>query len=144
VKKHIPLFIIITLALISCIDENSLKPVIPSHLFNANSAKTWIEVAHIKEDVNYAPLYDESKRTYTFFENGTFREQQLIHLGSENGRIGKYSVGISPNLDTTLNIYYKNGDQLIFAVDFVDTKILNLSNDSLKCYLETLPYPKVE
>ena len=118
--------------------------MIPGHLFHANSAKTWVEIAHIKSGVNHSPLYDESKKTYTFFENGTFRHQQLIHLGSENGRIGKYSIGISPNRDTTLNIYYKNGDELTFHIDFVDTKKLLISNDSLKYSLETLVPPKVK
>lgn len=113
-------------------------------MINANSAKTWVEVAHIKQGADYAPLYNESKRTYTFFDNGTFREQQLIHLGSQNGRIGKYNVTISANKDTTFNINYDNGEHLSFNIDFLDTRVLELSNDSLMCSLETLTPPKVE
>jgi hypothetical protein len=112
-------------------------------LINANSAKTWVEVTHIKLGIDHAPIYYESKRTYTFFDNGTFREQQLIHLGSPNGRIGKYSITISAK-DTSFNINYKNGEHLSFNIDFLDTRVLELSNDSLSCTLETLTPPKVE
>lgn len=130
--------------LVGCIYENSLKPVIPNHLINANSAKTWVKTEHLKNNKNLSPQLSELQTTYTFYSDGTFREQQRIHLGSDKGRKGRYSLTISEKKDTSFTISYLESGSYNFNVDFIDIKVMKLSNDSVSWTLETLKPPQVK
>lgn len=130
--------------LVGCIYENSLKPVIPNHLVNANSAKTWVKTKHLKNNKNLSPQLNELQTTYTFYSDGTFREQQRIHLGSNKGRKGRYSLIISDKKDTSLSLSYLESNTYNFHVDFIDIKVIKLSNDSVAWTLETLKPPIVK
>jgi hypothetical protein len=130
--------------LFSCINEDSLKPIIPNHLINANSAKVWVKTGHIVNNRNLSPQLSELRTTYTFFADGTFREQQMIHLGSNQGRKGYYSLIISEKKDTTFNLNYTSNEANTFHLDFIDVKSLKLSNDSVKWILKPLEPPKLK
>lgn len=130
--------------LVSCIYENSLKPIIPNNLINANSAKTWVKTKHIKNNKNLSPQLNELQTSYTFYSDGTFREQQMIHLGSDKGRKGRYSLTISEKKDTSFTLSYLKSSSYNFHVDFIDVKVMKLSNDSVSWTLETLKPPIVK
>lgn len=135
---------VIPFAIIGCINDDSLKPVIPNNLVNANSAKTWVKTTEIKDGENTVPSLNELKTTYTLYENGTFREQKYVHIGSNIGRKGHYSLGISPNQDTTLTFFYITNESISFNLKYIDTELLKLTNDSMSWVLRTLQPPKLK
>ena len=131
--------------LASCINDDSLKPVIPNNILNANSAKTWVRTGELKNGINKAPIMKEMKMTFTLFDNGTFREHKHVHIGSELGRKGHYTLGISPFKDTTLNFYYTSSSQtLSFDVKHIKSNRIKLVNDTITWILETLEPPQLK
>lgn len=136
--------VVLPLAIISCINDDSLRPVIPNNLVNANSAKTWVKTTELKNGVNSVPSLNELKITYTLYENGSFREQKYVHIGSNVGSKGHYSLGISESKDTTLTFFYSTNETISFALKYIDPKQLRLVNDSMTWVLETLQPPKVK
>lgn len=142
--KILILIAFIPFTIISCINDDSLKPVIPHNIINANSAKTWVKTKDLKNGVDSTPSLNELKTTFTLYNNGTFREQKFVHIGSEQGRKGHYSFGISESQDTSFNFIYANNESLSFSVAYIDPEILKLNNDSLTWVFETLEAPKLK
>tara|TARA_B100000508_G_scaffold130740_1_gene118299 strand:- start:4478 stop:4906 length:429 start_codon:yes stop_codon:yes gene_type:complete len=136
--------IIVISAFYSCIYDSSLKPVIPNHLITANSAKTWVQTEYTKHGESVVPHLSESRFTYTFYDNGTFREQRLIHLGSKKGKKGNFSWKVSEENDTIISLLYYGAPPLSLNIESIDTKIMRLANDSISMTLETLQPPKLK
>ena len=116
-------------ALFGCIDKSSLKPIVPNNVLNANSSKVWILQERMIEGKDETPQLRERKRTFTFFDDFQFLEQEMVHLGSNFGLIGSYSLNIEGvNRDTTLNLYYTNENKkLQFKVTKLGYKTLRLT-----------------
>lgn len=119
-----------------CIDESSLKPIIPYHVLHANSSKVWILNKRIVDGEDLAPKLRERKRTLTFFDDLQLIDQELLHLGSNNGLIASYSMIVDENKkDTILNIFYTNHNRkLKFKIKEIGYKTLVLhpiTNDSI-------------
>ena len=122
------LIITLVLTLFGCIDESSLKPIIPYHVLHANSSKVWILQKRIVDGEDVAPQLRERKRTFTFFDDLQLFEQEMVHLGSNYGLLASYSMNIDENTkDTLLNIYYTNHNKkLKFKVKEIGYKTLLL------------------
>lgn len=136
--------ILLTLLLGSCINEGDLRPVIPIQLINSNSAKTWIKTGHLIKNKNTAPRLNELRTTYTFYHDGTFREQQMIHLGSNKGRVGRFNLSITKQQDTLLRLYYHLAEDVEFKIKHIDSRSLKIQRDSVLWILETMEPPLVE
>lgn len=133
------------LILFSCIDEAELRPVVPEQLINSNSAKSWVKTGHILGNKNSAPRLNELRETYTFYYDGTFRKQQMIHLGSSKGRVGRYNLGITKKVqDTFLRLYFNHAEDIEFQIKHIDSRNLILEKDSITWVLETLEPPNVK
>lgn len=118
--------------------------MIPGQLIHANSSKVWVKTKVIKDNGdNLAPVLNELKTAYILFENGTFREQQLIHLGSKNGVVGSYGVSISETNDTSLVFFYPGNEEEQFQLEYIDSKQMKLSNQNETWFFETLKAPKL-
>ncbi len=128
----------------SCINDSSLKPVIPNNIINANSAKTWVNTREIVKGVDKTPLMNELRTTFTFYENGTFREQKYAHIGSSLGKKGRYSIAISTSTDTVFSFFYSTSETINFEIKNIDLEKMSLVNDSLNWTLETLKPPKLK
>ncbi|PKR80832.1 hypothetical protein CW751_08680 [Brumimicrobium salinarum] len=111
-----------------CISNSSLRKNFPFHILNGNSAKVWI--LSKSNDVNeYAvPKMRNYRRTFTFFVNKSFREQELIHLGSDNGRIGRYKIIGNGLDDFVLELNYKDGERSYFKIIRIKNNFLKLQN----------------
>nr|WP_299206193.1 hypothetical protein [uncultured Brumimicrobium sp.] len=86
------IFIISSLLLSACINEYTLDSNFPTHHIHSNSAKVWVlnNTDDLKsKKVSKLKAY---RKTYTFYLNGTFREQELIHLGSDAGLVGHFRI----------------------------------------------------
>jgi hypothetical protein len=130
------LIIAIILILVGCIDESSLKPIIPYHVLHANSSKVWILQNRIVDGEDLAPQLRERKRTFTLFDDLQLFEQEMVHLGSNYGLLASYSMGIDEETqDTLFNIYYTNHNKkLKFKIKEIGYKTLVLqpiTNDSI-------------
>ena len=125
-KKLIAISLI--LHLFGCIDESSLKPIIPYHVLHANSSKVWILQKRFVNGEDIAPQLRERKRTFTFFDDLQLVEQEMVHLGSNYGLLASYSIRIDESMrDTLLNFYYTNHNKkLKFKVKEIGYKILKL------------------
>lgn len=136
--------ILLSLLISSCINERDLRPIIPIELINANSAKTWIKTGHIVKNQNAAPRLNELRKTFTFYHDGTFREQQMIHLGSNKGRVGRFNLGITKQQDTLLRLYYHLAEDIELQIKHIDSRSMKIQKDSATWILETMEPPKVE
>jgi len=142
--KYILCIALFSFSFIGCINDGSLKPVIPNNIINANSAKTWVKTVHIENGVNKTPLMKELRTTFTLYENGTFREQKYAHIGSNLGKKGSYSLAIPTLTDTVFTFFYSNSEPISFEVKYIDLEEIRLTNDSMSWTLETLKPPKLK
>jgi hypothetical protein len=113
------------LLLFACINENSLHPNFPSHNLHANSAKVWILSKSSNFDEYVVPAMRDYRKTFTFFPNLSFREQELIHLGTSEGVFGKYKIERDQQGDFVLILIYENGERAFY-------KVVRIKNDYLK------------
>ncbi len=142
--KKILCIALVSFSFMSCINDSSLKPVIPNNIINANSAKTWVNTSQIEYGVDKTPLMNELRTTFTLYENGTFREQKYAHIGSNLGKKGRYSIAIPTPTDTIFTFFYSTSETVNFAIKHLDLEKLRLVNDSLQWTLETLKPPKLK
>jgi|SRR5690554_1762856 len=102
-----------------------MHPNFPSHNLHANSAKVWILSKSSNFDEYLVPAMQEYRKTFIFFPNLTFREQELIHLGSDKGLIGSYKIETDEQGEFVLILFYQNGERAFY-------KVLSIKNDYLK------------
>lgn len=121
-------FLCLSLLLSACINEDSLKPIIPEYLIHNNSSKIWLLQKIEAENSILKPVLKENTTTYTFFEDHDFYVQQLIHLGSHEGTKGSYTLSFRNEGDTALVMYLPDASQKIF-------KVLSLTVDELHLQL---------
>lgn len=138
--KHY-IYILLILILSSCIDEKSLKPIVPNYLLHSNSAKTWVVNNEVVEGQNITAKIHPNKMTLTFFSDGEFYEQKLLHLATDKGVKGKYSLHVKDS-DTVFYLQYKDAEKIAFRVNHLSNQKILIStiNDSLKW--ELISYPK--
>lgn len=108
---RIYLLLIASTFLFSCIEENELHDVFPINLLNANSSKVWVLSESNDPNEDVVPLVKEYRKCIIFYENNSFREQDLIYLGSNKGAIGKYTIDEDDNGEYILILYYPNQNQ---------------------------------
>lgn len=124
-QKVIYFFIVIFLT--NCINKDSLKPILPSHLLHSNSSKVWVLNQHILNKNEVSPSLRENKKALILFDNLEFIEQELIHLGSNIGRTGQYSLALTENSDTIFNLFYSDSKSFIkYKVKYISVKELTL------------------
>lgn len=114
--------------LLACINEESLKPVMPEFLIHNNASKIWLLQKIETDDTVLEPVLKENTTTYTFFEDHDFYVQQLIHLGSHEGTKGSYTLSFRNEGDTALVMYLPDASQKVF-------KVLSLTVDELHLQL---------
>lgn len=102
-----------------------MHPNFPSHNLHANSAKVWILSKSSNFDEYLVPAMQEYRKTFIFFPNLSFREQELIHLGSDKGLIGSYKIEPDEQGEFVLILFYQNGERAFY-------KVLSIKNDYLK------------
>ncbi len=128
--------------MMSCIYEGSLRPVLPSSLLHANSAKSWVVHSQVDKRQELAPQLQERKEVFTFYHNGTFRRQQLIHLGSERGEKGYFSLKVSKQKqDTMVFLHYADNRKEQWHDLKVQTRKISCRNDQMHLTLQTLKVP---
>lgn len=121
--------------------------VFPSHLLNANSSKVWTLNYSDNLDAD-VPSMEAYRTCFIFFENKNFREQELIHLGSSNGSVGKYSIDEDQEGNFILILHYSHEKRktLRFVIQKLDnTKLVleKIEDQTSNCRwdLNTLPPP---
>lgn len=122
---------IASLFLFSCVEENELDALFPTHLFNANSSKVWILSESTDLEFASVPETIAFRTCFIFFDNRSFREQELINLGSTKGEVGKYNIKEDMKGDYILYLYYSNSDKesLRFTIRKIERKELKIQRD---------------
>ncbi|RFC53229.1 hypothetical protein [Brumimicrobium aurantiacum] len=100
-------YIIITLLFTSCISEATLQSEFPIQILNGHSAKVWVMKNSDRPGDKEFSAMEEYRKTLTFHLNNTFREQELINLGSNKGKKGKYNVELDQYGDFNLILDYE-------------------------------------
>lgn len=118
-------YIILPLLFFACINENTLHSAFPTHNLHANSAKVWVLSKSSNSDEYTLPELRAYRKCFIFYSNEIFREQELIHLGSEIGTVGRYTIENSHKSDFYLTLNYQDSEPAYF-------KIITIKNDFLK------------
>lgn len=120
------IFFILPLLFSACIIESSLHPNFPAEILHGNSAKVWIlNYSSDKNDIHISSL-DEYRKTFTFFANRNFKEQELIYLGSKNGKTGQFSIKKDENENFVLVLKYKNDQIHYYQIKEISNNFLSL------------------
>ncbi|WP_146194078.1 hypothetical protein [Brumimicrobium oceani] len=140
-------FIISILLLYSCKNENNSHFSFPIQLLHGNSAKVWIlSKSNISTDPYFSSL-ENYRKTLTFHSNNTFRDQELIHLGSNRGQTGKYKIKKAEkdsNYEILLN--YSNEETLKLSIHSISNSKLVVKarlNPAAIWEFNTLKAPKI-
>ncbi len=121
------LFFLLPLCIISCIEKQYLKPLVPHHLIHANSAKTWILDEQIQNDTFIQPEWQQNKLTFTFFNDNKVVIQKYAQLGSQFGEKAFYSFSIhKERKDTNLVFYFENGEEWQFKLNSISYSEMQL------------------
>lgn len=118
-------------------------------IIHSNSAKVWVLENNIIANEESTPQTRDFKTAFIFYNNGVFLEQKTVHLGSNKGQKGVYSLIISQEeKDTILNLNYKNKETKIFRLVYCSSQELklqkaeeNFSKKNNFWILKTLPKP---
>lgn len=130
--------------MLGCIYEDSLHPVPPTSLLHANSAKSWVVYSQIDQRKDIAPKLHERKEVFTFYHNGTFRRQQLIHLGSDRGEKGHYNLKVSKKEeDTLLLLRYTDNRKKHWKDLKIQSRKISCQHDNMHLTLRTLKVPEM-
>lgn len=98
----------------------------PIQLLNGNSAKVWVlSGSSNPEDKNIAAM-EAYRKSFIFYSDLSFREQELIHLGSNEGAKGSYQINEDQNGDRVLRINYSNDDRASFRINAIENNRLTL------------------
>lgn len=135
--------ILFSLLISGCISESSLKPVVPMQIIHANSAKVWILESLIVNQVEKSPQTRDFKTAYIFYENGEFLKQKMVHLGSNKGEKGNFSLTILPeHQDTILYLNYKDRSKKSYYLKLCTSKEMRLQeSENVNLTFKTLPNP---
>lgn len=123
------ILLIAPLLLYSCINEDALKTNFPIYSLHGNSAKVWVLSASSPPNDKNVRAMDEYRKCFIFYANDRFREQELIHLGSTKGYIGKYRIDEDQNGNTVLKLYYANQENKHFVVESISDISLSLYHE---------------
>lgn len=137
-------FIIQPLFLLACINENTLHSSFPAQSLHANSAKVWILSNSSKPNDNRITQMKAYRKTFTFYSNFSFREQELIHLGSNEGLIGKYKIEEdgTANFQLTLEYQAQQSERYtILNIGDDNLRLQDIEGDHTEWELETLKPP---
>jgi len=116
------------LFLTSCIDKSTLNNSFPSQLLHGNSAKVWIiKESSDSNDKNISALNNYLK-SFIFYSNQRFRDQELIHLGSKEGQKGIYSIKKDKYEKIILHLSYSEGDRRNFVIQEISNTKLTLQS----------------
>jgi hypothetical protein len=121
-------FIISLLLLSSCINENTLHSSFPIQLLHGNSAKVWVLAKSSDPNDKNVAAMNNYRKSFIFYSNKRFRDQELIHLGSKEGFKGKYTVNNYPNNDTVLNLNYSDGSVYYFRINTIGNQTMTLQD----------------
>lgn len=117
----------------------------PSQILHGNSAKVWVlSESSIANDKSVTAL-ENYRKTYIFFANERFREQELIHLGSKKGLIGRYDIRNDHKGGKVLCLYFQDGHKEFFSIQGIDNYNLTLQDYENQATLEfhSLKSPKL-
>lgn len=117
--------LLIPILLTACINDRNLKSVFPYHSFNGNSAKVW--VLNDSDDEDAVTASQAYRSCFIFYSNKSFKRQSLIHLGSNQGEIGSYSLTENENGEYILNLTYADK-----AHTHIKYRVLEIDNLQLK------------
>lgn len=141
-KKLIP---IITLLLFcSCINENTLYTSFPIQLLNGNSAKVWILTKSSDLNDKNITAMNDYRRSFIFYSNDKFREQELINLGSNKGLKGRFTIEEFIDGEIILNLEYSKGEKAVFLIKEIKNNslsLLNLDGSNITWKLKSLKPP---
>lgn len=112
----------------SCIAKSSLNPVFPYTDFNANSAKVWvIQSSSDKKDPNVTAI-ENYKTCFIFYSNNSFKKQELIHLGSDEGDFGTYQIYEHSDGSFTLKLMGTHSKAANYIIDYLRSDKLILED----------------
>ncbi|MEX1191373.1 MAG: hypothetical protein WEA99_05315 [Brumimicrobium sp.] len=96
-------------------------------IIHSNSAKVWVAESILTNGEETAKQTNEFKKTFIFYEDGEFIEQELNHLASFRGKKGKYILTLNDShQDTLFKLYYNDKSSLYFHVKECDSDLLKL------------------
>ncbi len=118
----------------------------PSQILHANSAKVWIisesSMHHDKEGSSL----EDYRKTFIFYANNKFREQELIHLGSKEGFIGRYEIREDSFGNKVLVLYYQGERTAYYVIQKIENYQLTLTefeNKDVVLEFHSLKSPKL-
>jgi len=120
------IFITSILLLSSCTSENTLLNSFPIQLLHGNSAKVWVISKSSNPNDKDVAAVNNYRKSFIFYSNQSFREQELIHLGSQEGFIGSYTVDEDNHGEITLNLRYNNNEYSSFIIQSISNTSLSL------------------
>jgi hypothetical protein len=135
---------------LGCISESSLKPIVPMQILHSNSAKVWVLESNVVNDVEKSPRTRDFQTAFILYNDGEFIEQKMVHLGSSKGKLGFYSLSISPETNDTLFVlnYKKNNQNMSFHLKKVTSmeiyleEVVQQDTDEQRFWtLKSLPKP---
>jgi len=68
------------------------------------------------------------RKTFIFFSNQSFREQELIHLGSQEGSVGRYKIETNHQDSYVLILLYENGERAFYNIVRIKNNYLKLED----------------
>lgn len=119
------IFVISLFLLSSCINENTSHIPFPEQLLHGNSAKVWVLSKTSNPNDPHFSALENYRKSFIFYSNNTFREQELIHLGSKKGRKGKYQIGKVEKGTFAILLTYSDNKMLPLNIE-------SISNSKLK------------
>lgn len=122
--------IILLLSLLSsCINADDLQYMFPKHYLDGNSAKIWVLEKSSLENDSALTHTEAYRKSFIFHDNRTFREQEFIHLGSQQGEYGRFWVFQDKGDEVFLRLNYENKKEvLFFDVLHINKHTLTLKN----------------
>ena len=119
-------------------------------IIHSNSAKVWVLESNVVNGIENRPKTRDFQTAFILYNGGEFIEQKMVHLGSRKGKIGVYSLSISPETNDTLFVlnYNKNNLKKTFSVKKISSMEIYLNEillqdtiESSSWTLKSLPKP---
>lgn len=87
----------------------------------------WVLTKSSDSKSDDVPAMDEFRKTFIFYSNLSFREQELIHLGSNRGFKGLFSVEEDQIGEQTLHLNYSENEKKIYVIKTIHNNSLTLT-----------------
>lgn len=119
-------------------------------IIHSNSAKVWVLESNVINGVEKRPKTRDFQTAFILYNDGEFIEQKMAHLGSSRGKLGVYSLSISPETNDTLFVLNYNKNNLKKSFKFknctsqeisMEQVLLGDTIQSSLWTLKTLPKP---